>query len=135
MEGHIRSNFLYPRSQREGSELRARPQVNNITTQRSSEKSRTDKRKEIHELQERLRQIELTQAIESCSAVNLVVPAGEGLRLGPTVYGPVTVNGVTTNALVDTGSPTTIVSLEFFLKVLHRNRPNGQTDLEWKKSA
>ena len=135
MEGLIRSNFPYPRSQREGSELLARSQVKNITTQKSSEKSRTEKQKEIHELRERLRQIELTEAIESCGAVNLVVPAGEGPRLGPTVYAAVTVNGVSTNALVDTGSPTTIVSLEFSLKVLHRNRPKGQSDLEWKKSV
>ena len=129
MEGLIRSNCPYPRSQRKGSELRARPQMKNITTQKSSEKSRTERQKEIHELRERLRQIELTEAIECCGAVNLVVPAGEGPGLGPTVYTAVTVNGVTTNSLVDIGSPTTIVSLEFALKVLHRNRPKGQTDL------
>ena len=49
-------------------------------------------------------------------------------RLGPTVYAPVAVDGVTTNALVDTGSPATIVSLEFALKVLRRNRPEEQTE-------
>ena len=47
-----------------------------------------------------------------------MVTVESGPRLGPTVYVPVAVNGVSTDALVDTGSPATIVSLEFALKVL-----------------
>ena len=133
LEGHIQNNCPYQRSQSKGSELRAKPQVKNITTQKSSEVSGTKKQEEIQELRERLLHAKLTEAIESFRAVNLVVPAVEGPRLGPTVYAPVRVNGVTTDALVDTGSPTTIISLEFALKVLHRNRPKGQTYFEWKK--
>jgi hypothetical protein len=34
-------------------------------------------------------------------------------KLGPTVFVPVAVNGVTTKALIDTGSPATIISLDF----------------------
>ena len=52
-------------------------------------------------------------------------------RLGPTVFAPVKVNGVTTDALVDTGSPATIISLEFILKVLVKLRPPEQTDEQW----
>lgn len=49
--------------------------------------------------------------------MNLVVPAEYGSRLGPTVFPPVAVDGVSTDALVDTGSPSTIVSLEFIFRV------------------
>ena len=63
--------------------------------------------------------------------MNLVVPIEAGPRLGPTVYTPITVDRVTTDALVDTGSPATIVSLEFALKVLRKNRPKEQTDAQW----
>ena len=130
MEGHIRSNCPYPKPQKE-SESRGRPQMKNITTQRSSNTPSTEKQKEIQELRERLRQAELDEAIESSRVVNLVVPAESEPRLGPTVYTPITVGGVTTDALVDTGSPATIVSLEFALKVLQHCRPKEQNDAQW----
>ena len=61
--------------------------------------------------------------------------AESGPRLGPTVYVPVSVNGVSTDALVDTGSPATTVSLEFTLKVLRQTRPEDQTDAQWIEST
>lgn len=67
--------------------------------------------------------------------MSLVIPAESGPRLGPTVYTPVVVNGVSTDALIDTGSPVTIVSLEFILKVLRQNRPQDQTDTQWIEST
>ena len=67
--------------------------------------------------------------------MSLVIPAESGPRLGPTVYTPVVVNGVSTDALIDTGSPVTIVFLEFILKVLSQNRPQDQTDTQWIEST
>ena len=95
----------------------------------------TGKQKEIQKLREKLRQAELAEAIESSRELNLVIPIKAGTRLGPTVYAPITVDGVTTDALVDTGSPATIVSLEFALKVLRQNRPKEQTDAQWIEST
>ena len=70
----------------------------------------TEKRKEIQEHRERLWQAELTKAIESSRAMVLVVSVDAGPRLGPTMYAPVAVDGVTTDALVDTDHS---LSLEF----------------------
>jgi hypothetical protein len=58
---------------------------------------------EIQQLREKLRQAELAEAIKGAGAMNLVVP-DSGPRLGPTVFAPISVNGVSTEALVDTGS-------------------------------
>ena len=62
------------------------------------------------------------------------IPSGEDAlkpRLGPTVFAPVKVNGITTDALVDTRSPAMIISLGFVLKVLVKLRPQNQTDEQW----
>ena len=134
MEGHMRSNCPYPRQPREGTESRGRPQVKSMSHEESATPS-TGKQKEIQELREKLRQAELAEAIESSRELNLVVPIEAGPRLGPTVYAPITVDGVTMDALVDTGSPATTVSLEFALKVLRQNRPKEQTDAQWIEST
>ena len=129
MEGHVRSRCPYPRQQ-EGTESQGRPQVKNISHE-TPETPLTQNQMEIRELRERLRRVELAEAIENARAMNLVVPVEAEPRLGPTVYAPIAIDGVTTNALVDTGSPATIVSLEFALKVLRRTRPEGQTESQW----
>ena len=56
-------------------------------------------------------------------------------RLGPTAFAPVKVNGVTTDALIDTGSPATIISLEFILKVLAGERARDQTAQQWQEAT
>ena len=58
--------------------------------------------------------------------------ADKGSRLGPTVYDTVAVEGISVEALIDTGSPVTIASLEMVLK---SNRPKEQTDAQWMKST
>ena len=55
--------------------------------------------------------------------------------LGLTVTTPIQVNGVTTTALVDTGSPATIVSLEFVIRVLASARRPDQTPEQWKEAT
>ena len=45
------------------------------------------------------------------------------------------VNGVLTDALVDTGSPATIVSLKFMLKILADSKDSKQTVDEWRKET
>ena len=45
------------------------------------------------------------------------------------------VNGVLTDALVDTGSPATIVSLKFILQVLADSKYGQQTAEEWRKKT
>ena len=69
---------------------------------------------EIQELRKKLHQAELVKAIEAARALNVVLPGVNkvGPKLGPTMFAPTGVNGVTVEALVDTGSPATIVSMD-----------------------
>ena len=53
-------------------------------------------------------------------------------RLGPTPMTTVNLDGCETKALLDTGSPVTIVSLQFLLQALARQRQFGQTSAAWK---
>ena len=50
-----------------------------------------------------------------------------------TTLGPVCVNEVSTNALLDTGSPSTIALLKFVMKV--QERPKYKSLLRWKEAA
>ena len=56
-------------------------------------------------------------------------------NLGPTVFVSVEVNGVNTNALVDTGSPATIISLEYILQILADQREQHVPLGQWKKQV
>ena len=44
-------------------------------------------------------------------------------------------NGVATDALVDTKSPSTIISLEFLLEVMVKTRPDSQMREQWKEDT
>ena len=101
--------------------------IKKLTPQESPGPPLTVQQQEIQHLREKLRQAELTEAIKGAGAM---VPESCP-RLGPTVFAPISVNGVSTEALVDTGSPAAIVSLEFVLSVLRKNRPKNQTNDQW----
>lgn len=55
--------------------------------------------------------------------------------LGPTPTAGVLLDDVPVSALLDTGSPVSIVSLEFFLKAAAEKRTSGQTPVEWGKAV
>ena len=60
------------------------------------------------------------------------ISGGSGKQqLGPTIWTEVLFKGSPVKALVDTGSPATIVGLKFALKVLATNRRPGQSPQEW----
>ena len=74
-------------------------------------------------------------AVENSSdMLHSVSRAGDntGGRLGPSVYTEVSVNGVQTRTLLDTGSPATIFSLEFVMNVMVGERKEGQSKEQWK---
>ena len=62
-------------------------------------------------------------------------PGSSESTLGPSVFVKLGVNGVSTDVLVDTGSPATIVSLKFILKVLADSKDSKQTVEEWRKAT
>ena len=52
---------------------------------------------------------------------------GSENRLGPSVLAEIHVNGVPTTALIDTGSPATIISLDYVLSLMRGEREEGQS--------
>jgi len=80
----------------------------------------------------------MATAVEKTSGRLSVVSAaksGVGPWLGPTVFVDVEVNGVETPALVDTGSPATIISLDFVLQILADQRDRHLTPTQWKEKT
>ena len=132
MEGHFKSDCPYPKPSRDSGKSRGKSQVKRVTPQ---ERSDPIEKNEIEILREKLRQAELDATIGSSGMVKTAIPADKGSRLGPTVYDTVAVEGISVEALIDTGSPATIASLEFVLKVLKSNRPKEQTDAQWIEST
>ena len=55
--------------------------------------------------------------------------------LGPTPTSEILLDGMLTTALVDTGSPVSIVSLAFFLEAAAAKREKGQTPAAWGKAV
>ena len=91
--------------------------------------------KKIADLRQELHKVELEVAMKSKSEIiGGVVSSDDFLKssVGPTVLAKVEVNGVSTNALIDTGSPATIISLDFALDVLAKERPNVE---EWMSAT
>ena len=77
-----------------------------------------DQRK-IKQLQQELNELEARVAVcvySKTSTLHSVAADVKGSRLGQTVFSKILVNGVPTRALIDTGSPATIVSLDYVLR-------------------
>ena len=55
------------------------------------------------------------------------------LTLGPTPISEILLDGTPTAALIDTGSPVSIVSLDFFLTAAKADREEGQTPVEFRE--
>ena len=51
--------------------------------------------------------------------------------LGPTLTTLLTVEDAPVEAMIDTGSPVTVISLEFLLKTVANERPTEQSAEEW----
>lgn len=70
--------------------------------------------KRVEDLRCELHEAELAAGLESRAGTIKNVTWSDGVKsiLGPTVTSTVEVNGVPTEALLDTGSPVTIVSLD-----------------------
>ena len=87
------------------------------------------------ELRRQLKDAELAHSVREATATMHGVIGDGGDRLGPTIRTPIEVDGVAADALVDTGSPATIVSLEFLLKAFIHNRPPHQTPQDWQDAT
>ena len=59
----------------------------------------------------------------------------ESVQLGPAVYSELEFEGCRVKALIDTGSPATIVSLNCLLDSLAKGRMRDQTPAEWEAAV
>ena len=78
------------------------------------------------------------EALERVSATMYSISSkasGDGVQMGPVPTAEVELEGQQVQALLNTGSPVTIVSLEFLLQVLAKNRRAGQSPTDWKKEV
>ena len=55
-------------------------------------------------------------------------------KLGPAIYLGVFVNGVKVSALIDTGSPVTLLSLKQAVKILAEQKKDYETPQDWKRA-
>ena len=67
------------------------------------------------QLQEAEKEAALEKTVVTMHALQADQPKA---KLGPILMAPVSIDGLMRNALVDTGSPCTIISLEFAMEVL-----------------
>ena len=135
LEGHLAHACTYRKPTRGDQEAHGRRTVSMVTLEKKPEKRATEER--IAEMKQELQKAELAAAIEAAGTLNTMEATGDapGARLGPTVCTPIEVNGITTKALIDTGSPATIISLAFVLRVLAGERTSDQTLEEWKEAT
>ena len=139
LEGHMARNCPYPKPPRAEQEAHGHPHVSNVTMEPLvGGKRRKPRKSRISHLRRKFRQAELEDVLEEEKGTLSVVQTEEGKSvcvLGPTVYVLITVEGVRAKALVDTGSPATIISLQFVLKVFSTQCTPRQTVNQWKQEV
>ena len=86
---------------------------------------------EIEQLRQRLRELEMETALKRISSIE----GDDQSHLGPTVFVDVEVNGVKTTALVDTGSPATIISPDYVMQILASQRHPSIPIERWQKQT
>ena len=59
--------------------------------------------------------------------------AKDNPHLGPIIHSEVQLDGIPVQALLDTGSPATIVSLEFLIEARWKRKPPHFTREKWKE--
>ena len=92
----------------------------------------------VLQLRRELHQAELDDSLAEAAATLHVLTAESEPRdssLGPTLSAIISFEGIPVSALLDTGSPVTIVSLSFLLQAFKRQRTADQTPAEWTEAV
>ena len=110
-----------------------RPTLNTLVADAGPKQAQ---RASVAELQRALREAELEEATSCIDATICGVELGgeqrEAVSLGPTFTTSLTIEGTPVEAMIDTGSPVTVISLEFLLKTLANRRPIKQSIEDWR---
>ena len=115
-----------------------RPTVAEIGPNDPTQNSLNQGPERIAELHRQLQEAELNEALTKASATMHVIRStgtSKSAQLGPTPTANVELEGSVTKALLDTGSPVTIVSLQFLLEALARQRPKSQSAEDWRAAV
>ena len=135
MVGHLKKACPYSKSSTQeapGRVTQKSTSVANLTVPSTTDNG--SKKQNIEDLRCALRKAELTAALEECTTTvhGVMTSEKKSDNLGPTITVSATVNGVPTEALVDTGSPVTILSLMFAMSVLSQEQIQFPSKEEWK---
>ena len=140
MAGHIARFCPYSKQQKNDGEAKGKKDGEakgkkgaSVASVRSEGEAKT----KVDDLRRQLQEAEVAAAVEGAAATVHGVRSDEGgglAELGPTITAPIKVNGMTTKALVDTGSPVTIASLAFMMKVLLQEREQYATAQDWSRA-
>ena len=92
------------------------------------------KTKKVEELCQLLREAEADSALDAAvTTMHHVTNDNPAARLGLVTKAVLVMEGAEMNALLDTGSPVTIVSMSFLLTALAIQRAPDQTPEEWRR--
>ena len=93
----------------------------------------------VEDLRRQLHEAELAAAVNSAAPVIRNVTQVSSTKpkstLGSTILSKVEVNGISTEALIDTGSPVTIISLDFATIVMAKERNKFKNVEEWQEAT
>ena len=95
---------------------------------------RKQKQQRVVDLRRALQEVEVDESLSEVVATMKVLKSAnedEGNSLGPTLSACVEFEGIPVEALLDTGSPVTIVSMRFLLEALAKQKPKEQDPTEW----
>ena len=110
-----------------------RSRVANVVTGKNNTESEQNS---IADLRRQLREAELKESLQSTSArMHGITTTISNLQLGPAPTAEVQVEGCHVAALLDTGSPVTIASLEFLLDVWAKQQTEDKTPDDWRKAV
>ena len=80
------------------------------------------------------REAEINKALDNAmTTMHTVTTSQSDAHLGPTLTAKVKLEGIPVSALVDTSSPTTIVSLKFLIDALAKQKKSDESPAQWRK--
>ena len=134
MEGHMAHACPYEKATR-GQEAHGRTRVSNVTTEETHRLMGKEARDaKIEQLRQELHAAKLEAGLEDNGGRMSLLQLGDSVsELGPTIYADVAVNGVTTKALIDTGSPATIISFDLCSRYSQRTVLQDRPQLSGKR--
>lgn len=102
-----------------------------------NQKTQNKGQERIAELRQALKQAEIDESLKEASTmIHVLSPTGGNDNdVGPTLTSEVVVEGKAVKALLDTGSPVTILSVDLIFNYWAQNIKAGQTAEEWKEEV